>query len=259
MSARAVADRRGPARAAPSPRRVTLALLVGTRDRMADLRNAVATYGERPEDWRPFRPQSEESAVEVVRRALYGYGIEDVRVRVVDDGPGAGPQPSVDEASDADSVTLVLVDPWLAREGGFAAAYERLALWPGTVAGVIGVLPRGDQETWQSTWRLRSALLADAGNCVLQAPHHEVGSAEGLAHIAVGAVADVFAGVDPTPAACRVSAPTESAPAARPESPTERLVRRRRERAAWISRPTGPPLASMMYGSTGGVWSEGDR
>jgi len=182
-----------------------------------------------------------------------------VRVRVVEDEPGAEPPRSPAAASDADSVILVLVDPWLAPEGGFPAAYQRLAHWPGTVAGVIGILPRGDQETWQSTWRLRNALLADAGNGVLQAPHHEVGSAEGLAHIAVGAVADVFGGKDPAPESLSVTARPESAAIARPESPTERMVRRRKERAAWIARPIRSPLASMSYGSTGGTWGDGDR
>jgi FxsC-like protein len=258
-SARVVADDRRSDRAGTSPRRVTLALLAGTRQRMAGLRNAVATYGETAQDWRPFRPQTDEPAVDVVRRALFAYGIDDVRVRVLDDEPGAEPDRLPGRDPDADSVTLVLVDPWLAREGGFPAAYERLAHWPGTVAGVVAILPRGDQETWQSTWRLRAGLLADAENCAVQAPRHEVGSAEGLAHIAVGAVADVFGGNDPTPDAFAVATPKEPVTLARPESPTERLVRRRKERAAWIARPTRSPLASMMYGSTGGTWSEGDR
>ncbi|TVL92402.1 hypothetical protein [Streptomyces sp. SAJ15] len=258
---------RGPGTAARR-HRVTLLLLAGTRSRMAALRTALAPYGDSPEDWQPFWPHTEESAVDVVQRALEDYGVEEVTVcpftpesgaaepvALPPEPPGADPDPPV---------VLLLVDPWLAREArpsrdpGLSALCERLSARGAAFAGVVAVLPRTDAETWENTPQLRDALLAQAAGCRLRAPHHEVGSAEGLAHTVIGAMADVLTVWPGGQGRSEPGEPDGRPPrgAREPEERAEWPTRRSRERDAWSPVPAGPRSALLSHRS-GGIWGDG--
>ncbi|MEO3749610.1 hypothetical protein [Streptomyces sp. B6B3] len=269
-------------RDAPEARPITLLCLTGTRDRMVGLRASADGYGPSPEDWRPFLPQADEPAVAIVRRALAAYGLRNMTARQLPARPETGPAPARPARS-----AVLLVDPWLASSLSAETLRTELAGWSSAIGAVVVVLARGDAETTRHTAELRAAVLARIINSGLQAPHHEAGSAQGLAHTVIGAVADMLAlgpgapaePLDPaeplasttprqdaaprpaTPDPGRRAAPdqaadrTASGRASRVETSAERLTRRRRERSSWLS-PVAGLLPPLLYGTSGGKQAE---
>ncbi len=237
----------------PADRRhVIVALVTGERSRMAELRHCVAAYGDTAEDWRPFRPQDDESAVSIVQRALHACDIDRMTVMPLPPGPvvpdedTAAPAAAKDPADAAPGAAgrpgarapvVVLVDPWMTADTTFPALWMQLRRHASYVAAVIVVLSRSDQETWGNATRLRRALARTPAS-ELDAPHHEAGSAEALAHTVIGALADARPYTPPV-------IPGELSL----EGPDERLTRRQRERAAWATRQPGSRLAPS--GSSG--------
>ncbi|KUO20223.1 hypothetical protein AQJ91_15715 [Streptomyces dysideae] len=215
-------------------RHVLLVLVAGTRSRMERLRESVDAYGETPEEWRPFRPYSEEPASATASWAAHACGIDRLTVVTHD-----GSDPDSLAQADASAVVLVLVDPWMTGDPGFPVLWERLARCGARVAAVVVVLPRLDEESRLAASRLREALSRTPAR-LLGASHHEVGSPESLTHTVAAVMADSFADAreeDPP------WGTTDELPL---EDPAERLIRRRRERAGWLKRGRGPwpPLFS---------------
>jgi FxsC-like protein len=249
---------------------------------MAGLRASADGYGPAHEDWRPFLPQTDEPAVAIVRRALAAYGLPEVTARQLPARPETGPPPARPARS-----AVLLVDPWLASSLSAETLRTELAGWSSAIGAVVVVMARGDAETTRHTAELRAAMLARITHSGLQAPHHEAGSAQGLAHTVIGAVADMLAlgpgapaeplaSAEPlAPAARRPdAAPRSAAPdagrraapdpaadrpspgrASRAETSTERLNRRRRERSSWLS-PVAGLLPPLLYGTSGGKQAE---
>jgi FxsC-like protein len=258
---RAVAPRFGPDRLPPKKREtsaaqlrlpdrhdgeqsIVVALVAGTKARMETLRVSVAAYGDSPADWRPFRPQSDETALAAVRRALHACGID--RTTVVPlDGDHPGPYLNADDPA----AVLVLIDPWMTGDASFPVLWERLVRSGAGIAAVIVVLPRQDEESRLNATRLREAMTRiPAGG--LGAPHHEVGSPQALAHTVAGVLADSVTGQggDKTP--------WDRAGNLSLESASERLTRRRRERSGWIRRGAGP-WPPLLSGASGELWGGG--
>ncbi|WP_329338968.1 FxsC protein [Streptomyces sp. NBC_00663] len=221
-------------------RRVVLVLLTGTRDRMAGLRTSVVAYGDTPEEWRPFRPHSDEPALSVAGRAVRTCGADQLTVRTpeLDD-------PDVLAGVDESAVVLVLVDPWLSRDAEFSTLWNRLARARANIAAVVVVLPRLDEESRQSATRLRESLAMTPAR-LLGASHHEVGSPESLTLAVAAVMADSGTGPeDPGP-------PPVPAGAVSVESSAERRIRRQRERVGWLKRGAGPwpPLLGRTPGES---------
>ncbi|WP_190014905.1 FxsC protein [Streptomyces lucensis] len=217
----------------PGERHLVLALLAGTRAGMERLRTSVGAYADSPEEWRPFRPFSDEPAAAVAARAARACGIDRLTVVPVED---SGPDP-LREAG-ASAVIVVLVDPWMTADPSFSVRWERLAGAAARVAAVITVLPRQDQESRRDAGRLREALARTPAR-QLGASHHEAGSQDSLTHAMAAVVADAFADAgeeEPLPGRA------DELPV---ENTAERIVRRERERAGWLRhRAPWPPLLS---------------
>jgi FxsC-like protein len=255
---------RAPAAAdVPDSRRVTLLCLTASRDRMRGLRGSLDGYGETPEDWRPFPHQTSESATGIVVRALSAYGVDDVTVRPL-------PAPAAPDAPDARSTpeqgswsAVLLVDPWLASATSPEALREELAGWASLIGAVVVVMARGDEETSERTIELRRAVLHRVTHSGLQAPHHEAGSPQGLAHAVIGAVADMLAtgsgaSAEPLPSSPqhpRHEGVVEQGTQRTPETRAERLSRRRHERSTWLS-PVAGLLPPLLLGTPGGNQAE---
>ncbi|MHB9857828.1 FxsC protein [Streptomyces sp. YIM S03343] len=218
----------------PAERHLVLALLAGTRARMAGLRESVDTYAEAAEEWRPFRPHSEEPAAAVAARTAYACGAERLTV-VTLDRPGPDPLSRIT----ASAVVVVLVDPWLTGDSSFSEQWERLARSGAHVAAVVTVLARADEESRSNEDRLREALARTPAR-QLGAAHHEAGSPDSLAHALAAVLADAFAEAgEEEPSSDR---PDERAPV---ENRADRIRRKERERAGWFrNRGTWPPLVS---------------
>lgn len=241
------------ASAAPSPesRRVIVVLVTGDRTRMEELRRSVSAYGDTAQDWRPFRPQDDEPVVSIIRRALRTYGIDVVPVLpsaaghaappaadAADRGGPATAEPALAEPAPAAGLAsapgtdqpavVVLVDPWMAGDPAFPTLWTRLQQQTASVAAIIVVLARGDEETRANSARLRHALARTAA-MDMDAPHHEAGSAESLTHTVIGALADAWL----APGSALTARPAA-------ESPLERFSRLQRERAAWTGGHMGP-------------------
>jgi FxsC-like protein len=250
----ATSERPAAATEVPDAQSVTLLCLAASRGRMTGLRRSLDGYGERPEEWRPFLHQTDETATGIVSNALRAYGVGEVAVRPV----------TAAEATDAGGArsAVLLVDPWLARAFSPEELRRELAGWVGVIGAVVVVMARGDEETKEQTIELRRAVLARVTHVGLQAPHHEAGSAQGLAHAVIGAVADMLtlgpgapgAPAEPlAPAHPRAEGPAELT--ATPETRAERLSRRRRERATWLS-PVAGLLPPLLLGTSGGTQAE---
>ncbi|GGY22488.1 hypothetical protein GCM10010384_31730 [Streptomyces djakartensis] len=260
---RAVAPQFGPSRAMPHKRRdvaeppidpagvppeasdaddrqMMLLLVTGTRDRMDRLRDHVGYYGERAEDWRPFRPRSEETVTSTVGWAARACGVD--RMAVVAPGPDCPVPEDIDE-----SVTvLVVVDPWLTGDPAFRGLWERIVRSRARVAAVVVVLARTDEESTANAIRLRDAVCRTPAR-MPDAAHHEAGSREALAHIVVAVMADSAARPE------GVTGNTRGRPGELTiESPAERRVRRQRERVGWLRRGANPwpPVLSRTPGDS---------
>lgn len=292
--------------AGPSPnarRHVIVVLATGGRSRMEELRRSVSVYGETAQDWKPFRPQDEEPAVSIVRRALRACDIDRMTViplsasrtaplplhaapprepgTATDPGsaqepwpapqseagrtpgtlPGpqtgrsprtASPPPAAEpvvgtSGPAAPTSVVVLVDPWMAGDADFPTLWTQLRQHASSVAAVIVVLSRGDEETRVNAARLRRSF-AHTPELELDAPHHEAGSPESLAHTVLGALADVESATTYTPAVRAVDPARESS--------VERISRRQRERSAWVTREPGP-LPSLSGLLPGELWGGG--
>jgi FxsC-like protein len=219
-------------------RRVLLVLVAGTRSRMERLRESVDAYGETAEEWRPFRPYSDEPAAATAAWAAHACGVDRLTV-VTLDGGRPGPLSGHVPAGGEPAVVLVLVDPWMTGDASFPALWEQLARSRARVAAVVVVLPRLDEESRLAASRLREALSRTPAR-VLGASHHEVGSPESLTHTVAAVMADSF--TDPM----AEDPPWDRAGELPLESSAERLIRRRHERAGWLKRGRGPwpPLFS---------------
>ena len=217
----------------PPARHLVVALLAGTRSEMERLRGSVDTYAETAQEWRPFRPQSDEPAAGIAGRAAYACGAERLTFVALDD-TDADPLSEVE----ASAVVVVLVDPWLTGHPSFPVHWDRLMRLGARVAAVVTVLPRLDEESRQSADRLREALARTPAR-QLGASHHEAGSPDSLTHAMAAVMADVFADAreeDPLPDRA------EEPPL---ENTAERIVRRERERAGWLRhRGNWPPLVT---------------
>jgi hypothetical protein len=182
-----------------------------------------------------------------------GYGSGLPRAGGGPPGAGGSPQPAADtdtagppEQTPPTSV-VVLIDPWMTGDATFPALWSRLQRYASSVAAVIVVLSRGDEETWANAARLRHALIRTPA-FELDAPHHEAGSPESLAHTVVGALADSWLTSPETP----VARPGDLSL----ESPVERFSRRQRERAAWVTSEPAP-LPSLSGTLPGDLWGGG--
>ncbi|MGW7418873.1 FxsC protein [Streptomyces sp. NPDC054813] len=230
------AVRGGPSSESPPPveRHLVLALLAGTRARMARLRQSVDTYAETAEEWRPFHPHSEEPAAAVAARAAYACGVDRLTLLALDD---SGTDPLSEIAAPA--VVVVLVDPWMTGDSSISVHWERLARSGARVAAVVTVLPRLDEESRRNANRLREALARTPAR-QLGAAHHEAGSPDSLAHAMAAVLADAFAEAGeegPLPGRADEAPPLENR--------AERIRRRERERAGWLRhRGPWPPLVS---------------
>lgn len=228
-------EREGPVR------RVVVALVTGTSAKMEHLRSSVAAYGNTPEEWSPFAPQSFESAVSVVSRTLRACGLDGVQFVSLD---ADRTLPRL--RSDDDSAVVLVVDPWLTGDAAFPVLWERLARCEAGVSAVIVVLPRQDDESRLNTSRLRDSFARTPAR-LLGAAHHEVGTPQALAYTVAGVLADVSSeggGGQGIPLGLPV------------ESPAERRSRRRRERAEWLT-PAARQQASLVGGATGELWGDG--
>ncbi|MFF5371310.1 FxsC protein [Streptomyces sp. NPDC013187] len=217
-----VTDPPGVAAAPDSDGPLMLLLVAGTSDRMGRLREHVDRYGEHAEDWRPFRPGSEETVPSTVGWAARACGID--RLAVVAPGPD-GPLP---EDIDESATVLVVVDPWLTGDPSFRVLWERIVRSRARVAAVVVVLARADEESTANAVRLREAVCRTPARMV-DAAHHEAGSREALAHIVVAVLAD--SGTRP---AGGTGSARGRAGDLTIESPAERRVRRQRERVGWL-------------------------
>jgi len=250
---RQVPSRFGPSRTGPQQRedtpaprppererRAVLVLLTGTRDRMQGLRDSVGAYGDTPEEWRPFRPHSDEPALSVAGRAVRACGTEQLTVRTPELG-----EPDVLAGVDESAVVMLLVDPWLSRDPAFSTLWVRLARARANIAAVVVVLPRLDEESRQSAGSLRESLALTPAR-LLGASHHEVGSPESLTLAVAAVMADWGAGAGDT------GPPPVPAGAVSVESSAERRIRRQRERVGWLKRGAGPwpPLLGRTPGES---------
>ncbi|MFF1722633.1 FxsC protein [Streptomyces sviceus] len=217
----------------PSERHLVLALLAGTRAGMERLRQSVDTYAETAEEWRPFRPYSDEPAAAIAGRAAHACGVDRLTVVSLDD---ANADPLRETAASA--VVVVLVDPWLTSDSSFSVRWERLARSGARVAAVITVLPRLDEESRHNASALREVLARTPAR-QLGAVHHEAGSPVSLRHAVAAVMADAFA-------AAREEGPLPDRADEPPlENTAERIVRRERERDGWLRhRGTWPPLVT---------------
>ncbi|MDX3850530.1 FxsC protein [Streptomyces sp. AK02-01A] len=227
---------------------IVVALVAGTRTRMETLRTSVTAYGESPEEWRPFRPGSDEAAVSVVRRALRACGVDRMTVVPLDSDP-----PDPDLGTGDQAAVLVLVDAWMTGDVSFRALWERLSRSGAGISAVIVVLTRQDEESRLNARRLREAMARTPAR-MLGAAHHEVGSPEALAHTVAGVLADTVAHQDGDRTG--EEAPWDRTGDLSPESASERLSRRRRERAGWIRRSAGP-WPPLFSGASGELWGGG--
>ncbi|MGI5426448.1 FxsC protein [Streptomyces sp. CA-179760] len=228
------------AAASDRDRHLMLLLVAADSDRMGRLRDHLDYYGERAEDWRPFRPRSEETVTSTVGWAARACGVD--RLAVIAPGPD-GPLPNdVDE-----SVTvLVVVDPWLTGDPAFRVLWERIVRSRARVAAVVVVLARTDEESTANAVRLREAVCRTPAR-MLDAAHHEAGSREALAHIVVAVMAD-----SGTPSEGDAGTTRRRAGELTIESPAEQRVRRQRERVGWLRRGTNPwpPVLSRTPGES---------
>ncbi|TQJ88321.1 FxsC-like protein [Streptomyces sp. SLBN-31] len=209
-------------------RHVFLLLVAGTRNRMRHLREQVGHYGRSAEEWRPFRPYSEETVPSTVGRAARACGID--RLGVVTPRPDGCLPDELDESA----TVLVVIDPWLTGDPAFPALWERIARSPARVAAVVVVLTRTDEESTANAARLREAVSRTPAR-VLGAAHQEAGSRDALAHIVAAVLAD--AATRPEAGNGRARGRTEDLSI---ESPAERRVRRHRERAGWLRHGANP-------------------
>jgi FxsC-like protein len=234
----------GPSRPPSGERHVVLFLLAAAKARMERLRASVEAYGATAEQWRPFRPYSDEPAVSVVGRAVRACGADRLTVLTPDSG-----DPDVLPGVDGSAIVLVLVDPWLTRDGSLPLLWNRLAGARARVAAVVVVLSRLDEETLDNATRLRETLSLTPAR-VLGAPHHEVGSPESLAHAVAAVMADAFTSPG------EAGPPPVRAGDVALESSAERRIRRQRERVGWLKRGAGP-WPSLLSGTPGESWGGG--
>lgn len=226
------------------PPRVIVALATGTRARMETLRRSVAAYGDSPEEWRPFQPQSEEAAVSIVGRSLRSCGVERLTVVPLDAG-----EPRPPSCADESSIVMLVVDSWMSEDASFPLLWRQLEDWGTGIAGVIVVLPLQDAESRVNIRGLREAMARTPARA-LGAPHHEVGSLQSLAYTVAGILADSSAGHR---GPC--TAPDEPQPFPL-ESPSERRQRRRQEREGWIKQGERT-LSALVSETAGGMLSGG--
>ncbi|MFJ6834098.1 FxsC protein [Streptomyces sp. NPDC091209] len=221
-------------------RNVTLLLMTGTADRMRNLRERVDGYGQSAEEWRPFRPHSEETVASTVGWALRACG--GGRLAVTAPRPG-DPLP---HGIDASTTVLLVVDPWLTGDPAFRALWERIARSRARVAAVVVVLARCDEESMVHAGRLREAVSRTPAR-MLGAAHHEAGSRDALAHIVVAVMADSRTRTqdDTGGTWARTGELTI-------ESPDDRRSRRQRERVGWLRRAANswPPILSTTPGES---------
>ncbi|WP_181387380.1 FxsC protein [Streptomyces sp. Act143] len=229
-----------PSRPSGDEPQVVLVLLAGTRERMARLRTSVTAYGDSPEQWRPFRPHSEEPAVSVAGHAVYACGTDRLTVLTPDLD-----DPDVLSGVPESAIVLVLVDPWLSKDGAFSTLWNRLARTRTRITAVLVVLSRLDEESWRGAADLRERLSLTPAR-LLGASHHEVGSAESLRHTVAAVMVDsrtgpADPGAPPAPVGDQVV-----------ESSAERRIRRQRERVGWLRQGAGPwpPLLGRTPGES---------
>lgn len=89
---------------------VRFVVAAGSRDQMAALREDVTFYGDRPQDWDPYRPAMAASLVERARSVatdhLFYAEVDDDVQDIVD---------VIDRASDENTLVVLLVDAWSVR------------------------------------------------------------------------------------------------------------------------------------------------
>lgn len=209
-------------------RHALLLLVAGTRDRMRHLREQVDCYGQSAEEWRPFRPYSEETVTTTVGWAARACGID--RLGVVAPGRDGSLPDDLDESA----TVLVVIDPWLTGDPAFPALWERIVRSPARFAAVIVVLTRTDEESTANATRLRESVSRTPAR-VLGAAHHEAGSRDALAHIVAAVLADAATRPEAETGGARVRTEDLSI-----ESPAERRVRRQRERVGWLRHGANP-------------------
>jgi len=165
---------------------LVLILLAGTRAAMEHLRESVDQYADVAEEWRPFRPYSEEPAADIACRTARAQGVDQLTV-VTPYGAGLDALPETARSA----IAVVLVDPWLTGDASFAVHWDQLARSGTCVSAVITVLPLQEQESRRAAGRLHEALARTPARR-LGAAHHEAGSPEALSHAMAAALADAF-------------------------------------------------------------------
>jgi FxsC-like protein len=230
-------------------RQIVVALVAGTSNRMRQLRHSVEAYGDTPEDWCPFVPQSSEPAISVVGRTLRACGLDGAQFVQLD---ADRPVPRL--RNDDAAAVMMVVDPWMTDDASFPVLWERLAECEVGVSAVILVLPRHDTESRANATRLRDSFARTPAR-LLGAAHHEVGTPQALAHAVAGVLADV-ATEEGGESGSEGGGERDGPPRPLVESSAERRSRRRRERAEWLT-PVAAQRASLVGGATGKLWSDG--
>ena len=136
---------------------VRIAVIAGTRRQMEHIRANVEPYGERREDWAPYRPVAGTSAVARARSVAARH---EMLTEVV---PVNGLLDRLAEAQRSGSIVLVLVDPWSTRRGELLDALRRLKEADDGTAAILVAMSADDPETVEHRAQLRAALRSALG------------------------------------------------------------------------------------------------
>jgi len=137
------------------PRRfplVRMAAIAGTRRQMEEVRANLEPYGDRSEDWAPYRPITGKSAVARARSVALQ---REMLTEVV---PVSGLLDRLYEARRSNGIVLILVDPWSTRRDELLEVLRGVQKIDDGTATIMVAMSEDDPETVEHRSQLRAAL-----------------------------------------------------------------------------------------------------
>jgi len=145
-------------RGSRGPQYVHFVIAAGTRDEMRVVRQDVGFYGERQEDWAPYRSLAQSLAArasEIAAERLFGSEV--VPIGAIGD--------QVELAQERNEIIVLLLDSWVLGLESFRRMLARFDQVEESAVAVLVPASREDVETSEHQGKLRGSVLRAFPHC----------------------------------------------------------------------------------------------